>query len=217
MIVVIVIVVIVTIVIVTVVRVRVVVVTVLIVTVVILTVIIMAVVIVRVGEARKQDNRLVEAVTTHNTTVPTMKLTGKDHKHIEDPKIGPKRRALVGANEGPNVRVSYMVAKVLYSASDMEESKYECQSSEGLQAKIEALNDKLHKEAFDVDDDFPKEERFLVAGSLDFSNMYGSFRASESAAIVRRRLEHGKSTIEVNELELARFLFVVLDDEEIES
>ena len=36
-------------------------------------------------------------------------------------------------------------------------------------------------------------------------------------AIVRRRLEHGKSTIEVNELELARFLFVVLDDEEIES
>ena len=41
----------------------------------------------RVGEARKQDNRLVEAVSTHNTTVPTMKLTGKDHKHIEDPKI----------------------------------------------------------------------------------------------------------------------------------
>ena len=88
----------------------------------------------RVGEARKQDNRLVEAVTTHNTTVPTLKLTGKDHKHIEDPKINQKRRALVGANEGPNVRVSNMVAKVLNSASDMEESKYECQSSEGLQA-----------------------------------------------------------------------------------
>ena len=133
----------------------------------------------RVGESRKKDKRLVEAVTTHNTTVPTMKLTGKDHKDIDDPKVGPKRRALVGANEGPNVRVSNMVATVLNTASDMEESKTKCQSTEGLQAKIKAFNDKLHKEAFD--DDRVREEQALVAGSLDFSNMYGSFKASYCA------------------------------------
>ena len=113
------------------------------------------------------------------------------------------------------MRVSNMVAKVLNTAADMEMSKHECQSTEGLQAKIEALNNKLHIEAFD--DDGVNDKKFLVAGSLDFSNMYGSFRANESAAIVRGRLENGPATIEVNSLELSRFLALALTDEEIKT
>ena len=58
----------------------------------------------------------------------------------------------------------------------MEESKSKCQSSEGLQAKIEYLNKKLHTEAFENDNG--TEERCLVARSLDFENMYGSFKAN---------------------------------------
>ena len=168
-----------------------------------------------VGESRKHDDRMVEAVTTHNTTVPTMSMTGKDHEEILDPAKGPKRRPLVAANEGPNVRVSNMVAKVLNLAADMEESKTECKSTEELQAEIEILNTRLHKEAFSVDGD--NDERCLVAGSLDFHNMYGSFKAKESAAIVRKRLETGPADINVNDLEQSRFLFLALNEDEIEA
>ena len=49
-------------------------------------------------------------------------------------------RAFVGANEGSNVRLSNLLAKVLNTAADMEESESKCQPSEGLQAKIESLN-----------------------------------------------------------------------------
>ena len=118
----------------------------------------------RVGESRKHDDRIIEAAITHNTTVPTMKLTGKDHKAVEDPTKGPKRRPLVGANEGPNVRVSNMVARVLNAAADMEQSKTECKSTEELLAKVEVLNKKLHREAFE-DKDSEKEDRRLVVGS----------------------------------------------------
>ena len=65
-----------------------------------------------------------------------MSLSGKDHKPIEDPTKGPTRRAIVSANEGPNVRVSNLVASVLKKVTDMEESDKEKRSTEGLQAKI---------------------------------------------------------------------------------
>ena len=170
----------------------------------------------RVGESRKHDDRFVEAAITHNTTVPTMKLTAKDHKATEDQDKGPKRRPLVGASEGPNVRVSNMVAKVLNRAADMEQSNTECQSTEGLLAKVEALNKKLQKEAFEGKNG-EKEERCLVVGSLDFQNMYGSFKPKESGAIVRKRLERGPAKIDVNPLELSRFLCLVMTEEEIEA
>ena len=83
-----------------------------------------AIIFLRVGAARKHDDQLIKAVITHNTMVPTMKLTCRD-PDIEDPVKGPKRRAL--ANEGPNVRVYNIVAKILNTAADME----------GLQAKVE--------------------------------------------------------------------------------
>ena len=105
---------------------------------------------------------------------------------ITDHSKGPKRRAVVSAKEGPNVRVSNLVGTVLNKISNMENSEKEEKSTEGLLAKIETLNKRLQIEAFD--DSHPKNDRSLVAGSLDFINMYGSFKAKESADIVRKHL-----------------------------
>ena len=85
-----------------------------------------------------------EALTTHNTLLPPMSLTGKDHKKIVDEDRGPKRRAVVSANEGSNDRVSNLTAKILNEVADLEDSKTECKSAEGLQAKVEDLNKRLH-------------------------------------------------------------------------
>ena len=150
----------------------------------------------RVGEGNKQDGRIVEAVTTHNNILTPLSFTGKDHKKITDEKKGPKRRAVVSANEGPNVRVSNLTAKILNKAADKEESKSECKSTEGLLAKIEDLNKRLHDEAFD--DENAKDERDVVAGSLDFDAWYKSFNPIEAGEIVRRRLEKGPSKTKVD-------------------
>ena len=53
--------------------------------------------------ANPEDERVVEAMTTKNSTVPHLSLYRKDHKVILDPTIGPKRRPVVSASEGPNV------------------------------------------------------------------------------------------------------------------
>ena len=116
----------------------------------------------RVGEGRKHDGRIVEAVTTHNTLLPPMSLTGKDHKEVVDKERGPKRRAVVSANEGPNVRVSNLTARILNEVADLEDSKTECKSTEGLQAKVEDLNKRLLKEAFD-DETLKLKEKWLLA------------------------------------------------------
>ena len=97
---------------------------------------------------KETNQRIVETVTTHNTNLPSMSLFGKDHKAIEDETKCPKRRPDVSANEGPNVRVSNLAAKVLNEAADLEDSISECKSAEGLQAKIEELNTRLHENPF---------------------------------------------------------------------
>ena len=124
-------------------------------------------------------------------------------------------RPVVSASEGPNVRVSNLVSRVLNNAVDMEKSEKELKSTEDLQAKIETLNKRLYVEAFD--DDSPKDERRLVAGSLDFEAMFPSFKASETATIVRKILENGPAEIVVDDDELARTLFVVLSDKEVQD
>ena len=169
----------------------------------------------RVGAANPADERITEAVTTSNTMLPPLSLFGKDHKPSVDPARGPKRRPVVSACEGPNVRVSNLVSKVLNKAADMEKSDTELKSSEDLQAKIEQLNTRLHHEAYC--EDGQRDERCLVAGSLDFTAMYPSFEPKETAAIVRKRLETGPADIVVDDEELARTLAVVLTDEEVKD
>ena len=92
-----------------------------------------------VGEGRKHDDRIKEAIFTENTILPPLLLSGKDHKPSISKELGPERRPLVIATEGP-VRVSDLAGKVLSPAADAEASKTECPSTESLQAKIKALN-----------------------------------------------------------------------------
>ena len=91
----------------------------------------------RVGESRKRDERFVEAVTPHNTTVPTLHLFGKVHKERDPDRDGPKRRSVVSATEGPEARVANMTANALNQVADIEASKTECISTEDLPADVE--------------------------------------------------------------------------------
>ena len=45
----------------------------------------------RVGESYPSDDRFVQAITVSNSLLPTLSLSGKDHKPITDPSKGPKR------------------------------------------------------------------------------------------------------------------------------
>ena len=168
-----------------------------------------------VGGGRKQDDRIKEAMLTENVMLPPLSLYGKDHKPNLDIEKGPVRRPVVGASEGPNARVSDLAAEVLNRAADAEDSKFECPSTEALQAKIEELNKRLIKEAFE---EGPEVENMkVVAGSLDFKAWYPSLKKEVVVPTLRKRLEDGPATFKVNEIELARFLFVMMEDEAIKK
>ena len=167
-----------------------------------------------VGGARKHDDRIKEAMLTENVMLPPLSLYGKDHKPVVDAEKGPVRRPVVGASEGPNARVSNLAADVLNKAADAEKSEFECPSTEALQAKVEELNRRLTKEAFE--NGYENEEK-IVAGSLDFKAWYPSLKKEVVVPTIRKRLETGPATINVNDLELARFLFVMMEEEEIKA
>ena len=143
--------------------------------------------------------------------LPPLSLYGKDHKPDIDIEKGPKRRPVVSANEGPNARVSELVAQVLNKAADAEDSKYECPSTEAMQANVEALNKRLQDEAFNVE--VPNDERKLEIGNLDFIAWYTNFKVDVVVKVIRKRLEKGPATINVCDIELSRFLFFICYDE----
>ena len=52
----------------------------------------------KVGDGRKHDDRIKEAMLTENVMLPPLSLYGKDHKPNADPEKGPVRRPVVSAN-----------------------------------------------------------------------------------------------------------------------
>ena len=152
---------------------------------------------------------------TENVMLPPLSLYGKDHKPNADVEKGPVRRPVVSANEGPNARVSDLAADVLNKAADAEKSDFECPSTEALQAKVEELNKRLVKEAFEGGG--PADVVEVVVGSLDFKAWYPSLKKEVVVPALRQRLENGPAVIKANEVELARFLFVMMEDEEIKA
>ena len=173
-----------------------------------------------VGGGRKHDDRIKEAMLTENVMLPPLSLYGKDHKinADADAEKGPVRRPVVSASEGPNARVSNLAAEVLNKAADAEKSEYECASTEALQSKVEELNRKLAKEPFAnggaIDD---HDQAKVIAGSLDFRAWYPSLKKDVVIPTIRKRLEASPATINVNEVELARFLFVMMEEEDINA
>ena len=167
----------------------------------------------RVGSGRKHDDRIKEAMLTENVMLPPLSLYGKDHKPDIDIDKGPMRRPVVSANDGPNARVSDLAAKVLNQAADTEHFQYECPSTETLQAKVEELNSKLVEEAFAGE--VPADDRKIVIGSLDFKAWYPSMKVEIVVPVIRKRLEKSPANIKVCDLELSRFLFIMMGDEEI--
>ena len=80
-------------------------------------------------------------------------------------------------------------------AADAEESKFECNSTESLQTKVEDLNRGLREEAFD--DKVPVDERQVVVGSLDFKSWYPSMKVDTVVPVIRKRLEKSQANIKV--------------------
>ena len=161
---------------------------------------------------KKTSDLAEDASLTENTMLPPL---GKDHKPNANVEKGPVRRPVVSANEVPNARVSDLAADVLNKSADAEKSDFECSSTEALQAKVEELNKRLMKEAFEEVglDDAVK----VVAGSLDFKAWYPSLRKEVVVSALRQGLESGPAIIKVNEVELARFLFEMMEDKDIKA
>ena len=59
------------------------------------------------------------------------------------------------------------------------------------------------------------EKGKVVAGSLDFKAWYPSLKKEVVVPTLRKRLEKSPADVKVNEVELARFLFVMMEEEDI--
>ena len=62
-----------------------------------------------------------------------------------------------------------------------------------------------------------EDDRKVVVGSLDFKAWYPSMKVEVVVPVIRKRLERSPARINVCNIELSRFLFVMMDDDEIEA
>jgi hypothetical protein len=164
--------------------------------------------------------RIIEALTSEGIEVPELFLLTKDHKVMKEGE-GPQKRPVVGAKEGPSVRLSNIVSKILTEVVEAEENKLECNSTEDMKHEIERQNEKIVKEEVDrkreeeKGGEEEKERKNRVIGSLDVKALYPSCESRRSAEMMRRVIEESEIDIEIDDIELSRFVAVELTEEEI--
>ena len=95
-----------------------------------------------VGEAHPPDRRIAEAATSTNVLPPPLYGMRKDHKSVPpgQESVGPPVRPVCAAKEGPNVRLSSFLTRILNDFADAVDQSHECKSSEEMRVSFEKYN-----------------------------------------------------------------------------
>ena len=113
-----------------------------------------------------------------STIIPQMLITQKDHKPTQPDGL-PKTRAMCGASQSINQRVSDLLTDVLQALFQSEHT-YESLSTESYINKIERLNRGIRSGEI-------KAPRLMV-GSLDVKALYPSTDIYKAAETLKERI-----------------------------
>ena len=163
--------------------------------------------ILEVGEDWRHWMRVKSAMVNYGGSIPPLYGMRKDHKEVPigQEEVGPPARPVCGANKSPNGALSNILSKILDKLSDCidEEVKTECRSTEEMVAEFKRVNSLNEAE----------EER--VVFSMDVKALYPSLKADYVAKIVSEMYREGTLEVEVDEGELALYLALVAERDEI--
>ena len=126
----------------------------------------------------KEEARTRRAMAEKSTIIPQMVITQKDHKPIQDDGL-PKTRAMCGASQSINQRVSDLLTDVLQALFSSELSN-ESLSTESYIHKIDKLNKDIREGRIVAPD--------LMVGSLDVEALYPSTDIYKAAEILKMRV-----------------------------
>ena len=129
----------------------------------------------------------------------------KDHKKTETGKPIPMR-SVCGSYEANNTQLSNMLAEIVNSISELmdKEIKTVCRSTEEMISEIEKVNGR-------------NDIKSLSILSTDVSAMYPSLNIDVCAKVVADEFYNSGLEINVDEVELALYLAVTVDRDEIVS
>ena len=158
--------------------------------------------IVNAGEKWGHGERMKQAVSTVSGMPPPIYGLPKDHKQIEEGEEPPVR-PVCGANCGPGSRISNILAQLIDPFNEAISGESQVQSTEDLQAKIEAFN---------------REDSAMRADtevfSMDVKALYPSLDIEKTATAVEEViLESEVKILEIEEIELARYVAAVATNE----
>ena len=137
----------------------------------------------------KEEARTCRAMAEKSTVIPQMVITQKDHKPIQDDGL-PKTRAMCGASQSINQRVSDLLTDVLQALFSSELSN-ESLSTESYIHKIYKLNKDIREGRIVAPD--------LMVGSLDVEALYPSTDIYKAAEILKNRVI--KSSMKFNNID----------------
>ena len=123
----------------------------------------------------KEEARTRRAMAEKSTIIPQMVITQKDHKPIQDDGL-PKTRAMCGASQSINQRVSDLLTDVLQALFSSELSN-ESLSTESYIHKIDKMNKDIREGRIVAPD--------LMVGSLDVEALYPSTDIYKAAEILK--------------------------------
>ena len=115
------------------------------------------------GEATGQTKRIKGNMKTKDNPIPILSGSSKDHKKVEDEKVGPNVRPIMGAMIGPNVGLSNFGCMIIRAISDEYDEGLVSKSTEETISKLENYN--TRRESLDVN--CVQKKSKVIIGSMD--------------------------------------------------
>ena len=137
----------------------------------------------------KEEERTHRAMATKSTVIPQMLITQKDHKALQENGL-PKTRAMCGASQTMNQRISDLLTDIL-QALFKSEPTHESLSTESYIYKIDRLNQDIKAGRVKAPN--------LMVGSLDVEALYPSTDIHKAAQVLKNRIK--KSPMNVSNVD----------------
>jgi hypothetical protein len=166
------------------------------------------------GSVHDQKDRMFSAYTTKDSRPGEVSFLIKDHKDPKPGKTVPPTRPVCNAREGPNSRLSNLVAQILNKVADAADEGGECKSTEEMLRGILDVNKRI-EEMSEEDLDSVKDIQII---SMDVKALYPNLKIKECAEIIQKTVEN--STLDFDDMdwdEAGKYVAVNYSKSEIEE
>jgi hypothetical protein len=169
----------------------------------------------RMGSIHNQEDRIRKAYQVKDSRPGEVTFLIKDHKKSKEGSVLPPTRPVCNARDGPNSRLSNIVATVLNVVADnADEEGNECRSTEEMMRAILETN----REIANMSPEEAKDIVDLETLSWDVEALYPECKKRESSEIIEKAIKESDVIFsDVNWEEAGRYVAINCTDDEIEQ